>query len=728
MAREPLRVIVLGPPKCGKTLQCNLLASRCRLRHITLDRLVRWHLTHSTREGKELKKLLRSMNARATSARVAAECLLAALYPPVPATAAAGSAAPGTATPMDSTGSVPARGAVGVEAHECDAGEGGAGAHVESGGDGGKRLGGRASGEHASRDGARGKAEDKWFRKAQEIVLAMLKTRLAPRRRAGDKGWVLEGLPHCPSMARGLWELGEHCWPHVVIALEPSHEPSKAPQPRASERPHGVCAPTTSTSFASRAAAASSSSPAGGRDSGDTQIRGQTAHGSEDVGVAHGDADADDDAEMSLHGLRALVAEAAAVGEESAEDAQFVSSIPGAIERQRQPVRRRVVNNTVVHDECDDTTVSSLANAGAERDKEACREACKEGERLRVESMGNNYRRNVWGILDFFHSQNVTCAMISRADAEADDCPKAAREYSGRADVDGARGNDAVASVGGEGGMRGEAKTAHMEGKDVESAGKKKAGAVRAVVDGEDGEEWSQVGKEGDAAARVHEGNAAAGAGASQAQDADRTDGEVVGEEAAAAGALEGQELKQRPRSADLVPGGDAHARGCSGGARSSRRVSRPMYMSPPDLHLEISRVVGSYVWGAAGVREPSLQDLALTDPDEFEKLHRLLQLSPDECAAWLEAGDMPFTTTTKEARVAQILGLPLSSIARLDTAPLGGHTANDRVTVETMQEYAELVCHRRLVEDVAHQMAQVCVCVGVCVFRLAEIRVVGQT
>ena len=132
--------------------------------------------------------------------------------------------------------------------------------------------------------------------------------------------------------------------------------------------------------------------------------------------------------------------------------------------------------------------------------------------------------------------------------------------------------------------------------------------------------------------------------------------------------------------------------------------------MSPPDLHLEISRVVGSYVWGSAGVREPSLQDLALTDPDEFEKLHRLLQMSPDECAAWLEAGDMPFTTTTKEARVAQILGLSLSSIARLDTAPLGGHTANDRVTVETMQEYAELVCHRRLVEDVAHQMAQVCV------------------
>jgi hypothetical protein len=381
-------------------------------------------------------------------------------------------------------------------------------------------------------------------------------------------------------------------------------------------------------------------------------------------------------------------------------------------------VRRRVVNNTVVYDEFDDTTVSSLTNAGAERDEEACREACKEGEQLRVESMGDNYRRNVWGILDFFHAQNVTCAMISRADAEADDCLKAA----GGTDDDGARGNDAVASVGREGGVRGEAKTAHMEGRDVESAGKKKAGAVRAVVDGEDGEEWSQVGKEGDAAARVHEGNAAAGAGASQAQDADRTDGEVVGEEAAAAGAGEGQEFKKRPRSPDPVPGGDAHARGCSGSARSSRRVSRPTYMSPPDLHLEISRVVGSYVWGSAGVREPSLQDLALTDPDEFEKLHRLLQMSPDECAAWLEAGDMPFTTTTKEARVAQILGLSLSSIARLDTAPLGGHTANDRVTVETMQEYAELVCHRRLVEDVAHQMAQVrerervCVCVCVCV------------
>ena len=130
--------------------------------------------------------------------------------------------------------------------------------------------------------------------------------------------------------------------------------------------------------------------------------------------------------------------------------------------------------------------------------------------------------------------------------------------------------------------------------------------------------------------------------------------------------------------------------------------------MSPPDLHRVIARVVGSYLWGATGVREPSMQDLALTDPDEFEKLHRLLQMSKEECASWLEAADMPFTTTSKEARVAQILGLPLGSIARLETAPLGGHTLNDRVTVDTMQEYAELVCHRRLVEDVAHQMAQV--------------------
>lgn len=57
---------------------------------------------------------------------------------------------------------------------------------------------------------------------------------------------------------------------------------------------------------------------------------------------------------------------------------------------------------------------------------------------------------------------------------------------------------------------------------------------------------------------------------------------------------------------------------------------------------------------------------------------------------------------------MAQILGLPLASVGRIETAPLGAYTASDRVTPETVGEYTELVCHRRMVEDVAHQMAQV--------------------
>jgi hypothetical protein len=67
----------------------------------------------------------------------------------------------------------------------------------------------------------RAREKEKWFRKAHDMVIAMFKARLGRRRRAGDKGWVLEGLPHCESLARGLWELGEDCRPHLVIALEP---------------------------------------------------------------------------------------------------------------------------------------------------------------------------------------------------------------------------------------------------------------------------------------------------------------------------------------------------------------------------------------------------------------------------------------------------------------------------------------------------------------------------
>ena len=47
------------------------------------------------------------------------------------------------------------------------------------------------------------------------------------------------------------------------------------------------------------------------------------------------------------------------------------------------------------------------------------------------------------------------------------------------------------------------------------------------------------------------------------------------------------------------------------------------------------------------------MRHLAHTDPDEYEKLNRLLCMSSTECDEWLAAADMPFTTTSKEARVA---------------------------------------------------------------------------
>jgi hypothetical protein len=52
------------------------------------------------------------------------------------------------------------------------------------------------------------------------------------------------------------------------------------------------------------------------------------------------------------------------------------------------------------------------------------------------------------------------------------------------------------------------------------------------------------------------------------------------------------------------------------------------------------------------------MRHLAHTDPDEYEKLNRLLSMSSAECDQWLTAADMPFTTTSKEARVAEILGI----------------------------------------------------------------------
>ena len=112
-----------------------------------------------------------SMNARATSARVAAECLLLALHPPL-------SPAVPAATPTYAAGQANREQHI-EENDEGDEDVGETDAAIGAAGQVGARQGGeRAAGQRAARDLARGRAEKKWFRKAEDIVLGMLKTRL----------------------------------------------------------------------------------------------------------------------------------------------------------------------------------------------------------------------------------------------------------------------------------------------------------------------------------------------------------------------------------------------------------------------------------------------------------------------------------------------------------------------------------------------------------------------
>lgn len=112
-----------------------------------------------------------SMNARATSARVAAECLLLALHPPLSPVVPA-------ATPTPAAGEANREQRI-EENDEGDDAVGEIDAAVCAAGQGGARQGGeRAAGQRAASDPARGRAEEKWFRKAEDIVLGMLKTRL----------------------------------------------------------------------------------------------------------------------------------------------------------------------------------------------------------------------------------------------------------------------------------------------------------------------------------------------------------------------------------------------------------------------------------------------------------------------------------------------------------------------------------------------------------------------
>ena len=616
LAREPLRIVLLGPPNCGKTLQCNLLTSRCRLRHVTLERLVRWHLTHNTREGKDLKKLLRSMSAKASSARFAAECLLLALHPPIP---------PAGEASMDS-GSGPAVGASDVE---IAGGDGSSSA--TTGGPGGAR-------ERLERDGSRGKVEERLYRKAQEIVLSMLKTRLAPRRRAGDKGWVLEGLPHCPALAGGLWDLGEHCRPHLVIALHPMPE-GQPPN----EGPPG---------------------------SGAWHKKAKPLHAGENdgsAGAAHGDA------------VRAAAAVTQPVGDLAPENPKYAAD-PAFGHDDKMAATAGDVDPAVAEAEVQAPAAVQMIGwgdgvdgvEGARRRERATswdsERAKAEGRRERAERINDYYRRHVWDILDFFHSRKVVCALINNA---AD--PEAAADERRKADADG-----------------GVAECASMVASGEEERAATPTDTPNTLGEGHVPEaEWPGclpgdcTRGEDDEASWTHVGAASV---------------PNASVDAAAAGpGRRGRGSSGAEREAGLNGQGVAHAP-----ARSA------YYMSPPDLHREICRVVSLVRWGAAGVSEPGLEHMAQTDPDEYEKLQRLVSMGPEECQAWLGAADMPFTTMTKEARVAQILGLPLSSVDRIETAPLGGFTPHERVSPANVREYVELVSHRRMVEDVAAQMAQV--------------------
>eukprot|EP00960_Hanusia_phi_P054331 762624-Hanusia_phi.AAC.1 len=85
----------------------------------------------------------------------------------------------------------------------------------------------------------------------------------------------------------------------------------------------------------------------------------------------------------------------------------------------------------------------------------------------------------------------------------------------------------------------------------------------------------------------------------------------------------------------------------------------------------------------------------------------------------------MRFVTTSREARLAPLLGLPMSSLSQVEEVEsevLGGYGEDELVapevgcgeagssngTEQTLKDYVDLVCHKEMVEDVTEQMAKV--------------------
>ena len=482
----------------------------------------------------------------------------------------------------------------------------------------------------------------------------MLKTRLAPRRRAGDKGWILEGLPNCQSLARGLWDLGDHCWPHVVIALHPTQgqPPSDASHPNATaawksttpalslererartfsmEASHGVGGAASNGAEADLFLDAydRAQDPANWRADHSASIPCIHLQTPVDVGSA-----ASGDLESSLPdtapgatrtGFVECAPRVPAVGDGRGFGRDVAAIVEGtwnssvAEEGSKRRDRSAVEGDKGLEKDAGAGVgservggVETNAGAGAEdaaevgegnrrngADGRGVGHDRVEGGRERSERIGEYYRRNIWGILDFFHSRKVMCAMVNREHHHGQPGECSSREENGvdcaEEDVD--RQGEGSSMEGGVspivrqwgGGRRDDADS----------------GARRVEVESEEGEVgdeegWVRVGAEG---AEGH--SCAAERGGVDVGAADEE--ESLDWEAAVAGASMGRRHTRQPREgASAAVGGvgrkgNVGSRGWGGtGEEETRHFS---HMAPPDLHREIARIVGLVRWGAAGV------------------------------------------------------------------------------------------------------------------------------
>jgi len=124
-------------------------------------------------------------------------------------------------------------------------------------------------------------------------------------------------------------------------------------------------------------------------------------------------------------------------------------------------------------------------------------------------------------------------------------------------------------------------------------------------------------------------------------------------------------------------------------------------------MHADVSAAIDSVLWlGGEGVA--NLDDLEQADPSEASKLRALREMSEEELDEWLSHGDLSFRTTTGEASVAPLIGVPLTKVTHVESELLGGHGPDDRVTRSTLGEYIDLVCSKKMVTDVLEQMCHV--------------------